>query len=393
MWFPEYCDNEEMVVGKALIEFKTETGKRFTVTHNYFFSSYPLRCVSEEEDKSSISPFKTGELFYVDYTPLPDSLRNNEERIYLHKKAPFFFADVDYDGKDELVLTNYKQGQNSSNSYQVYSLLPSGEGIDELNNIGRTALFADFDDFTAIYKCDQIYILKKGLCGQFSNTRYTKDKNNTFQFDGMIRQEGDTLFFYTSKMEKEIWDVDPLQRLYYNRECYCLRKGNIFESETQKGNFFKSRSIGDSMYVWSCGRGEIEKIIDTLSCLEYNRTDFDWETDEFVALHRGCGTYCWTNTIIPIKTNQPIMRFSYLDIDFDKMNVVEIGMDSFYITNLKTQKNIEIPIDGIECIEGYTLFFISDVELKNNNLFYSVICKDGSKIKKQIKIKDINLLY
>jgi|GEM_PF-3355499 len=180
-------------------------------------------------------------------------------------------------------------------------------------------------------------------------------------------------------------------------EQYLLLEDTL-QKVPEKDYFFKTRSItdsmGDSLYIWSFERGETEKIIDTLYYSVYYKTYFLWETDEFVAFISGCGTYCWTNTIIPIKTDQPIMNFSYSDIDFDNMNVVEVGENNFHITNLRTQKSIKIPIDGVECIDGYPLFYIDNVKLKNTIISYSISCGDGSKINKQIEIEEnkLNLL-
>lgn len=184
----------------------------------------------------------------------------------------------------------------------------------------------------------------------------------------------------------------------YNK-CFSIENGyddfiytNNLTTKTEKGNFFKKRSISDSKFVWSCGRGNIEKIIDTVACTKVVESFIDWETDEFIGLNKPCGSYCWTNIIIPLKTNKPIIYLSYSAIDFDKMNVVSIVGNYFLITNLRTQKEVKFPIDQIECIDNFSLFSLHDIKLKGNLITFSIKCKDGSILDKKTEISLIKLL-
>lgn len=183
----------------------------------------------------------------------------------------------------------------------------------------------------------------------------------------------------------------------YNK-CFSIKNGydefvytDTLITKTEKGNFFKKVSISDAKFVWSCGRGDIEKIIDTVLCTEAVES-LDWETEEFVGLIKPCGTYCWSNTIIPVSTEKPIIYLSYSAIDFKKMNALSIGEDYFLITNFRTQKEIRVPIDKLECIDGHPLFFINDIKLKGNMLSFSVKCKDASVVNVQTEISMINSL-
>jgi len=184
----------------------------------------------------------------------------------------------------------------------------------------------------------------------------------------------------------------------YNK-CFSIENGyedfvytDTLITRTEKGNFFKKVSISDSKFVWSCGRGHIEKIIDTVTCTKVVESYFDWETEEFIALLKTCGSYCWTNTIIPVNSDKPILYLSYSAIDFKKLNVVSIAEDYFIITNLRTQKEVKFPIDKIECIDNFSLFSVKEIKLEGNIISFTVKCKDGSTVSRNTEVSVINLL-
>ena len=70
---------------------------------------------------------------HVDYVP------KLQEEI-LSEMSPFFFIDIDFDGTDELIFTNYLNGQRGYNSYDVYEIkngsavLMTGRPYKELDN-------------------------------------------------------------------------------------------------------------------------------------------------------------------------------------------------------------------------------------------------------------------
>ena len=184
----------------------------------------------------------------------------------------------------------------------------------------------------------------------------------------------------------------------YNK-CFSIENGyedfvytDTLITKTDKGNFFKKVSITDSKFVWSCGRGDIEKVIDTLPCTDVVESLIDWETEEFIGLLKPCGSYCWTNIIIPISSSEPFIYLSYSAIDFEKMNAVSVIDNYFLITNLKTHKKVKVPIDKIECVDNFSLFAVENIKLEAESLYFSVKCKGGSSIDRKKKISLIDLL-
>jgi len=190
----------------------------------------------------------------------------------------------------------------------------------------------------------------------------------------------------------------PLTEEKYNK-CFSVENGyadTIYADSlftyTKKKNFFKKKVLNDSMFIWSCGRNTIEYTIDTFPCKESVAPIFDWETTEFIALLKPCGSFCWTNIIYPLEKKKEPIVLSYSAIDFENMNVVSIDDKSFLILNLRTSKEIKIPIEGIECINSFPLFALSDIKLVKDKLFYTLKCKDGSMLKKEIDIANLEMV-
>ncbi len=184
----------------------------------------------------------------------------------------------------------------------------------------------------------------------------------------------------------------------YNN-CFSMDNGydeltykDTLITKTEKGNFLKKVSLGNDTYIWSYGRGKIEKVIDTAKCSVIVESQIDWETEKFVSLIQHCGTYCWTNTIIPLSNEDPIFNLSYSAIDFKNMNVVSIVEDYFVITNLNTKKEIKFPIDGLKCTNGYPIFSVKNISLKDYDLQYKIRCSTDSIIGFNTKIDLIDLL-
>jgi len=204
------------------------------------------------------------------------------------------------------------------------------------------------------------------------------------------------ILFFAFLFMNLVFSQDSFQlnkNLKKSNNCFSLENGyddfyfvDSIVDNTKKGNFFKKKSINDTLFVWSCGRDKVEVVIDTFSCSETTgKYKKDWETKNFIALIKPCGTNCWINIIVPLKKNTPIIYKSYSCIDIKNMNIVSIIDNSFLLENLIDNKSRYIQIENLEQINGLPIFNIYNIKLKNNLLIYNVIYSNGSV--KKIKVK------
>ena len=104
-WLGAEIIDESLAFGEVLIHFKKNDGTGFTV-HNSAYWDEGLS-VSDIEPMSN----KTIELEYI---PKDD--------MYLATRSPFYFADMDFDGQDELVVVGWKGGRQYAHTYDVYDI-------------------------------------------------------------------------------------------------------------------------------------------------------------------------------------------------------------------------------------------------------------------------------
>lgn len=104
-WLGAEIIDEYLAFGDVLIHFKKNDGTGFTV-HNIAYWDEGLK-VSDIEPMCN----KTIELEYI---PKDD--------MYLATRSPFYFADMDFDGQDELVVVGWKGGRQYAHTYDVYDI-------------------------------------------------------------------------------------------------------------------------------------------------------------------------------------------------------------------------------------------------------------------------------
>ena len=110
---PYDCYDKERdteIWGKALLCF--EKDNRCFYIYNDSYSDSLLFY----ENKT---PIKDGMVLYLDYLP-----KRADE--YLSENSPFFFHDIDFDGKEELIINNWREGIRYCNIYDVYKVDESG---------------------------------------------------------------------------------------------------------------------------------------------------------------------------------------------------------------------------------------------------------------------------
>jgi len=119
---------------EAILSFSRQ-GVEFTIVHPYFkITPQQLDKITSEFGRIQHNFFTINrkELgFYLDYTI------DKTDTAFLKKSVPFFFKDVDFDGKEELVLRFPNEGQGLSNLYQVWDC-----------GLKHNEPYNDFDDLT-----------------------------------------------------------------------------------------------------------------------------------------------------------------------------------------------------------------------------------------------------
>ena len=160
-WMPF---DKKAEVGPVLVNFRNlETGKEY----NYFSPKYH----SHDTDKIFLAKnFKghnDGDIYYFDYTS-PDTIDQFKElndNSPIGYYTPFQFLDIDFDGEDELLISDSYQGQ-AGNTYEVYKLANDDllkidyMPLSQLTNIDRIDMekktitivrFAGADDTAEFY--------------------------------------------------------------------------------------------------------------------------------------------------------------------------------------------------------------------------------------------------
>lgn len=99
-------ERECEIWGEALLYFEKEDSK-FCV-YNESFSDSILYYENKQEPKDGLT-------LILDYLP-------KKEDEYLSHNSPFFFSDIDFDGEEELVINNWRNGIRYCNTYDVYKI-------------------------------------------------------------------------------------------------------------------------------------------------------------------------------------------------------------------------------------------------------------------------------
>ena len=152
-----YANNE--ILGTAILEFEKD--------HSHHIVAHPFFSIEREEiggireslkKENSKAFFTVSDKyigFYLDYKIA------KSDTSFLRTSVPFFFKDVNFDGKDELVLRLPMMGQRRYDSYRVYSL--ESDLDDDLMQITKEEPYKSFDETTSFdVKKKEIVIHRSG---------------------------------------------------------------------------------------------------------------------------------------------------------------------------------------------------------------------------------------
>lgn len=132
------------IIGPAIIQFKKKDSLIFTITNNNFSvlkKLIPFECSS---DSTSIKRIKQNNI-KLKYIEPELNIKNG----FFTNTVPFFFNDVTFDNKKELLLLEINNGQRGLNTYKVYQF--DNEDLElELYNITFKEPFSLFDEYTEI---------------------------------------------------------------------------------------------------------------------------------------------------------------------------------------------------------------------------------------------------
>lgn len=103
------------ISGKALLRFENDSTHFYV--YNSSFSDSILYYGMEREVKDK-------EVIYIDYRPISDS-------DVCHCSTPFFFQDVNFDGRKELLINKWQTRPKGHSSFDVYDLQSNPKKLTE----------------------------------------------------------------------------------------------------------------------------------------------------------------------------------------------------------------------------------------------------------------------
>jgi len=192
-WTP-YESYEDCSVGLATICFENRNGCSFSFIDSAFLSSVLIN----KDVKREIATFKKDTVIHVEYP-----VQSN--RDLLRKDVPFCFADIDFDGIKELVMTVFGEGQRHNDMYRVFKLDSVGNLIKHSRQITYQKPYRDFDGITKFVQKNKT-VTNTFDGGAFNSSYETfvsvpeKAENNKFMLKQIIKY------------------VDGVKKIYYTRD-------------------------------------------------------------------------------------------------------------------------------------------------------------------------------
>ena len=178
--------------------------------------------------------------------------------------------------------------------------------------------------------------------------------------------------------------------------CNCFEEsfpnyglyGRTIIRTTSAGNFLKYTAINDSQFIFSCGREQKEIVMDTGSCATPYRhitatpAELIYDNDDIIVIYNRLGSNSWDYAFVSLLDNKAYHSEAlYIDtVNLRYVDLLETGKDvCFVVHNLLDHTEDTVVSHYYKFRQGgYPLFFISDVIISQDRLFYSVECNDAS---------------
>jgi len=157
VWIPRDGEGPRLA-GPATITFSKDLGYLFSVTaDNFHLPFYELKKSGalEVDGDGQAKEFDLNKVYSLKYSSdsfYKVSLMDNTHKYEAHnsgEQVPFFFEDIDFDGKDELVMVSFNSGQRWSNEYIIYK---SNYKYGNVYNLANTEPFNVIDQKTTFDK-------------------------------------------------------------------------------------------------------------------------------------------------------------------------------------------------------------------------------------------------
>ena len=142
LWMPD-DGLAPQLVGPATINFVKDKGHSFSVSAEAFhlpinvLNKFGLLRYDDSGDYHTL-PVDLSQVHPIEYGSGEVSIFNNPYHLHYDKPivgiVPFFFEDIDFDGKDELIIINTRAGQRWVDSYTIYKATYKGGNIYNLAN-------------------------------------------------------------------------------------------------------------------------------------------------------------------------------------------------------------------------------------------------------------------
>ena len=177
-WFP---DNglAPFLTGPAIITFnrKGDVLSWFTKLTGFF------HIPNFEVDWEKINNSEVFEMKYSDFNNQSTLKELAFKKGIYSLETPFFFEDVNFDGKKELIITETRNGQRGRDAYKVYSIGEFRPEID-LYDITNSLPYVKFDSSTEFNPKDKTITLyySGGACTTISETYQAVDGYGAVKF-------------------------------------------------------------------------------------------------------------------------------------------------------------------------------------------------------------------
>ena len=184
----------DKLIGTAIIRFKKENCYT-EVIHESFTLDMSVFDVKTPEDFYNMKDF-----YVIEYDKGKSS---TYDKFPSRTDLPFFFCDVNFDGKKDLILNLYCWGARFSNAYRVYLAENDCFETDLLYRATEQKPYIKFDDNTEFdYKKKEITLYSSGGWATYTKEFYKLNKYGDFELYKIEELEHPTLSEYEMQKVK-----------------------------------------------------------------------------------------------------------------------------------------------------------------------------------------------